>query len=242
MFFAEMPTVLLRRWYLVVLGLVVTVMLCLFAVQAIPVRYSAEAGLLLLPPRISVGEGGNPYLALGALGPVGDVLSKTLTDSTAQRELKAAGVTGTYEVGPDTASPAPIVLVTVETTSESAALSSLQLILDRAPLRLLALQRETSVKNNAFITSTVITRSTRAEAVRKPQIRAVMVAAVSGIAMTLMITAAVDAMLLRRRPPEGTEAAMVRPVTRPATPPGDKPLEQSFDIDSEQATFGRESR
>ncbi len=199
MFLAEMQQVLRRRWPLVLVGCALTVNLFLVTMRVVPLHYSAEAEILLLPPASVVGVGGNPYLTLGGLGPIGDVLAKSLTDATSQQKLKEAGVTGTYQVAADTASAAPLVLVTLEEESPEAALMSLALILERAPGALEALQRQTRVRGNALITATVLTRTSRPLVVRKPQIRALLVTTVGGLGMTLMGTGAIDALLLRRR-------------------------------------------
>lgn len=188
----------MRRWYLVPLGLAGTAALCLLVTMAVPLRYSAEAEILLLPPATSVGEGGNPYAVLGDLGPAVDVLSRTMTDPRAGQELKSAGASGTYDVVPDGASPAPLVLITVESESPKSALSSLNLLVARVPATLRKLQRELSVTGDALITSTVVTRSASAVLVRKPQIRALLVAGVAGAGATILGIAAVDALLFRR--------------------------------------------
>lgn len=196
---ADLPRVLLRRWYLMLLGAAATVLLCVLAARAVPIRYTTHAELLLLPATASTAQGSNPYVSLGGLSPAGDVLSKAMTDDLAQKTLKAAGVSGEYTVARDLASSAPLVLVNVKSPSRDASLSSLRLILARAPVTLQHLQRELDIENRAFITMTVITQSGTAEPLRTPQIRAVLVALVAGVAGTLLGVAALDSALLVRR-------------------------------------------
>ena len=199
MLLADLPRVLARRWYLVLVGLSATVLLCMLATAAVPLRHAAHAELLLLPSPATTGEDGNPYAGLGGLGPAGDVLSKAMTDDDTRRELRAAGFDGTYEMGPDATSSAPLILITVEAGSPAGALDALDELLARVPTRLTRLQRDLGIGERALISSTVVTRSRTPDVVRTPQLRALLVATAAGLGTTLLGSAVMDAWLDRRR-------------------------------------------
>lgn len=199
MLFAELPRVLLRRWYVVAFGLLATIGLSLWTMSFVPVRYSAQAEVLLLPPRTTTGLSGNPYVDLGGLGPTRDVWARALNDPTLQERLVEQGAPGTLDVGPDLASPAPLAVMTVEASTPQAALALLAALLDESPRTLRGLQTDLDVPEAAHITSTVVTQSSEAMVVRKPQIRALLVTVVAGTGATLIAAAACDALLFRLR-------------------------------------------
>lgn len=222
MLLAELPSVLLRRWYLVALGLLATVGLSVWTMSVVPVRYAAQAEVLLLPPRTTTGLSGNPYVDLGGLGPTRDVWARALGDPTVQERLVERSAPGTLEVTPDLASPAPLAVMTVEAATPEAALALLAVLLDEAPRTLKALQTDLDVPEAAHITSTVVTRSSEARVVRKPQIRALLVVVVAGTSATLLAAAACDALLFRFRGPRKVRAKAADDEGR--TAPGDAEL------------------
>ena len=199
MVLSDLPRVLLRRWRAVLTGLCLTVLLCSLALRAVPLRYSVEAELLLLPSNSATGAGGNPYVGLGGLAPASDVLAKAMTDDNVVRTLKAAGVQGDFTVSPDTASAAPLMLITVKSDTPSAALASLELVLRQVPVTLVQLQRALNISESSLITSTEVTRSREATTLRTPQLRALIVAGAGGLGATLLLAAALDAYLEARR-------------------------------------------
>lgn len=199
MLLAELPSVLLRRWYVVALGLLATVGLSVWTMSFVPVRYAAQAEVLLLPPRTTTGVSGNPYVDLGGLAPTRDVWARALGDPTVQERLVEQGASGTLEVSPDLASPAPLALMTVQAATPEEALALLAALLDESPRTLRGLQTDLDVPEAAHITSTVVTRSSAATVVRKPQIRVLLVVVAAGTAVTLLAAAACDALLFRVR-------------------------------------------
>lgn len=213
MLLADLPRVLLRRWYVVAVGLVATVGLCLLASLAVPAQYTGTAEVLLLPSKTETGRGGNPYAGLAGLGPAGAVLAKSMSDDATHRALRDAGLTSTYEIGPDSTSAAPLLLITVTAEAPQVALTSLDLLLARVPTTLRQLQQALGVDQGAFISSTVVTRSSRAAVLRTPQLRALIVAAFLGVAVTLFGTALLDVFLLNRVPrrPAPVDVSAVSP-------------------------------
>lgn len=187
-----------RRWYVTLLGLVATLGLCALAFQLVPAKYEATARVLLLPPASTVQKGGNPYLQLGGLDAAVSILGRSMSDAENQLALQTAGSTAKFTIGPDDLTSGPVLLLTADAKAQSQVLGSLQIALDQVPRTLAAIQQSVSVPTASMITSTVITQDNEAKVVRKSQIRAVVVAAVAGIILTLMIAALVDVRLRRR--------------------------------------------
>ncbi|MDQ1293152.1 MAG: hypothetical protein QG608_1033 [Actinomycetota bacterium] len=191
--------VLLRRWYAVVLGLLLTAGLGCSAVVLVPVQYKVEAEVLLLPPKKAVLKGGNPYLYLDGLSGIQDVLSRTMSDAVTGRALLEDGATGVHSIVPDPLSAGPVLVVGVEDSTPEDALRSLGLVLDRIPVALRDIQTSAQVPDGWMVTSTVITEDDRAQLLRKTQLRAVVAGVAAGLAATVMGACLLDSFLQRRR-------------------------------------------
>ena len=87
MVLSDMLRSLLRRWYIVVLGVILTVAGVYGAYTVTPVTYSATSTVVLLPPEKSVKDGDNPYLYLGGLGQALNVLVITMNSAASQEEV-----------------------------------------------------------------------------------------------------------------------------------------------------------
>lgn len=197
-FLSELRQVLFRRWYLVILGLTLTGGLAFSVMQYIPPEYSVQAETLMLPPATSVPPGSNPYLALGGLDAAADVLSKSLSSDPVRTQLRVEGGSGDFLIAPDKDTPAPLVLLTVTADSVEAAMSTMDLVLERMPANLQKIQLAANVPKDSYITSTLVAKSDHPVIGRKPQLRAIVFAAALGVCLTLLLTAALDALLKRQ--------------------------------------------
>jgi hypothetical protein len=196
--------VLRRRWYVVLAGVLATLALCWAAATLAPAKYEVTSSVLFLPPETIVGgEPTNPYLNLGGLDGVADVLSTALQSTSVEEAIKDAGLDAEYEVNRDTTLSSPVVVLNVLGTSPKDALGAQTFLLDRLPARLDELQQGVGVPTSATITSTVITEDETPKANRKSQIRALLVVAVLGLGGTYLAAAVVDGVLLGRTRPLG---------------------------------------
>ena len=198
MFFAELGQVLLRRWYLLLVGVLCAVGAGFVTFQAVPPGYTASAEVLLLPPGPTVPEDGNPYLSLSGLTPAGDVLARALSDPQAADEIAASGGRGQYTVALDGDSPAPLVFVAAEAETSQDALKTRDLVLERLPAALRQIQTAANVPSDAYITASEVTRTDEPVKEVKPQIRALVMAVGGVLVLTFLGTAATDAVLARR--------------------------------------------
>jgi hypothetical protein len=205
---------LLRRWYALVVGLLLTLGMGLLAAALVPVSYVATAHVVLLPPRGSEGQGRNPYLALGSLGGMVDVVSLAAMDDDTARALKAKGVSGTYRVAPDQTTSGPVLVVTTEEPTAARAAASMDAVLRQVPETTLRLQTDTKVPPGVLVEASLIGRDGSPVRTGKSQLRAVLVAVAAGAAFTLLGTAFLDSWLTRR--------SIRRDGARAATPPDPK--------------------
>lgn len=198
MYLSDLRVVLLRRWYLTMVGLLTTAGLCVLAAHSFPSTYEARANVVFLPPHSAVAETANPYLALGGLDTASGVVARAMSDSATSRELAAAGV-GTYSVVPDLAAGGPVLLVTAGDTTPESTLTSLSTVLDRLPRVFVKLQTAADSPTRSLITLELITRDTKPTEVRKQLYRGLLLALAMGATATLLLAAFIDGLLMRRR-------------------------------------------
>jgi hypothetical protein len=193
--------VLTRRWYVILAGVLVTAGLAFVAASVVPVKHEVMANVLMLPPRTENvnGKVTNPYLDLGGLEGVADVVCKTLSEESVTKSLKAISSTAEYTVVRDASSAAPVILVTVDAATEQEALAIQQALLDRIPQALTAIQKTSSVRSDSLISSSVLTHDTTSTVIQKSRIRALVVVLVGGLGGTLLSAALIDGILRSRR-------------------------------------------
>lgn len=188
----------MRRWYIVVLGLLVTLPLSFVAAHQVAPKYTMKASVVLLVPQKSLGPGGNPYLALGGLDAAVDVLAAGLSADAIQERLALTGATAGL-VQRDGGSSAPILLVTVVAPSKQTAQAGVDTLVREVAPTLASIQRSAGVDRSHLIRSEVVASSKRAAVSYKPLIRAGLMVLMAGVAATFLLTALVDSGLRRRR-------------------------------------------
>lgn len=198
MYLRELATTLRRRWYLAIVGLIGTAVLCAATLSLYPATYQAEANIVLLPPTSTVEKGGNPYLQLGNLSQVVDVMIRALNSQSAVQQTVAIAPTGTYEVAPDYTTSGPIFVITAQDVTPEATLATLKAVSDKVAPTLAGLQESLAIAPPSQITSTVLTSDGQPSTVRKTQLRALIVAAAVGLIFSAMLIALIDSFLRRR--------------------------------------------
>lgn len=202
----------MRRWYIVVIGMLVTIPLSILAAQHVQPTYTMQAKVVLLVPEKTVGPGGNPYLALGGLDAAVDVVAAGLSSDAVQVRLAATGASSGTIVH-DQGTSAPILLVTVVAPTKAEAKAGVTSLVAEVAPTLQAIQRSAGVEQSQLIRSEVIASSKRAVVSFKPLIRAGLMVGLAGVALTFLITALIDSQVARRRRREAE--ASVDEGTRP---------------------------
>lgn len=219
---SEFWSALRRRWYLVLVAVLVAAGASVLAVYLVGPTYKAQSAVLMLPPGTTVQQAtpgsadGNPYLSLGSVSQARDVVVRALTASTTHEELcrttgsadyqtMLAGMcksdpTVTYAATPDFTSSAPMVLITIEADTPRNAIVALQAVSDLVPGTLLRLQEDLNLRPRALITSTPVVMDETPKPAHKAQIRASIAAGAAALGLSLLAIGLVDGLLLSRRP------------------------------------------
>ena len=210
---------LMRRWYLLLIALVLTAVATLLTVDKVGPTYEAKAAVLFLPPAVSVQNEsqslGNPYLMLDGLSQVRDIvihalMAKSTLDELCQQRADPAyeamreglckehSPDVTYEAEYDT-NDAPVIIVTVEGDTATSAVIALGALTDRVPEILANLQAGLKLGANATITSTLLVADKKPESVHKNQIRAGIVAGAGTLGLSLLMIGLFDGLMAARR-------------------------------------------
>ncbi|WP_457187341.1 hypothetical protein [Nocardioides sp. P5_E3] len=190
---SALARLLMRRWYVAVLGLLLTGFLAAAALQVVKPAYEAAGSILLLPP---ANPGANPYLDLASVPGVPDVISRVLQDSKYADKYEGYGIKD-YEVTIDQSAGGPAVLVVGKGETGDEALTAMRTVMDDVIPVLQELQNDADVAPPNLITARQIYVETEATKVGKAQTRAVIAVIGAGLVLTLFLVAAVDALLAR---------------------------------------------
>lgn len=191
-----LPRILLRRWYVALLGVVATAALVLAASTLIGPTYQITANVLLVPPPAKPGS--NPYLELGGLEPVADVLARSLSDYPVSAKLKAAGLSGKFVVGRDQTVSGPVLLLTTEASTATEARNLMTALVGLVAPQLRDLQAHASVPVTAMLTTQLLYDAHDPKRVTKTQMRGEVAAGVVGLLMTLVVIIGLDRLLRGR--------------------------------------------
>lgn len=209
---------LLRRWFLLVVALVVGALAGGAVFVAMPATHRATASVLFLPSLRQPGVEGetNPLLALsGSVAVVASVLQIAATDEETQLRLAAEGHGAKYEVTPDLSENAgPVLLVTAESPRADLAKSTRDAVIAELTTTLARLQAERKVPADLYVTAVTLTSNPKTEVLRKKQIQA-------GVAAGGALTACGLLLILWRE--------RTRPRSRDADP--EEPDHEGQDVD-----------
>lgn len=186
-----------RRWWVALIGVIVTAFLGFAAVTLVPLEQTVRASVLVLPPAASVQTGGNPFLALGGLQPAADVLANSMNDGTIHQSLAPSTGKAKFDVSRDTSSSGPLLLVQVTDVDPSHALLLMSQVLAAMPTEFQRLQDLVAVPKGSRLTLSVVTQDVTSSASAKSQTRALLIAIAGGLALTVFGTNFLDGLLLR---------------------------------------------
>ena len=146
MLLGTLTHVVRRRWYVVLVGVLITGVAAVAVASLEPPRYSVSATALLLPPKVSSeGKETNPYLQLGGLTTAVDVLARALNDPRVHDKIIKQGEAGDYVAQRDFLTAAPLLVVTAESTTADRAREIRDAVMEAAPEVLSELQASVGV-------------------------------------------------------------------------------------------------
>jgi len=210
MFISDLLHGLLRRWYVIVAGFVLTAAGAYLVFDATPVQYESHATMMLLPPEESLGiEGSNPYLILGGMGQALAVLTTRLNSPETRERVLGDLEEADYGAAADTMTGAPFLALTAQAASEDAALELLTVVQDEAETHLAGMQAELDVPAASEIGMMHVTSDIEATKVGSTQMQLTLATIGAGLVITVLVAAMVDG--LARSRSRKRAAALVPP-------------------------------
>lgn len=188
-----------RRWYVVLVGVALTLGAGWYIYDTNSPDYTASGLVLLLPPT-GTGEdaGSNPFLQLGGLELTARVLVATYSSTTFVDEVEARSPDAEVEVSVDESTRGGVILVDVTDTSAQGSLDLLDFVTTDVSARLAALQEQVGVEDAATVRSMLLAKDAEAEPDFQSLIRILVIAVGGGLAATLGIALLVDVIIERR--------------------------------------------
>ncbi|OMH23860.1 hypothetical protein BKD30_10845 [Tersicoccus phoenicis] len=188
-----------RLWYVVLVGLAITAVATITVFGAIKPTYEAGASVVLIPPKVAVTVGDNPYLYLGGLDQAVGVLRVKVTSPEVAGALLDRYPGSALSIVQDTTTSGPIMAITATADDAGSAMQLLAGTVALMPKTLAELQTSLKVPAASTITMMELSRDSTAKSVDKQQLQATVLTAVVGTAATILITGLLDRMLARRR-------------------------------------------
>jgi capsular polysaccharide biosynthesis protein len=202
---ADVLTALRRRWYVVLAGILAAAGAAFFTWGAVSPQYERVGTQLLLPGLATIPEDANPYLYVGGLYQIADVIVRAIGAEDISE------VTDEYPgtevlVGRDQSAGA-VVTVTVTATSDEAADEVLDDMLAVTERTLDELQDEQSIPDDQRVSLTPLTQAAESTVIQKT--RMLTTALVGGVLLVGGVGAAVliDSLLRARRRPHRSNAS-----------------------------------
>lgn len=196
---ADTLRALIRRWYIVVPGLLLAAAVAVGAWVAVKPAYERSATQLLLPGEGVMPEGAtNPFLFLGGLSQATDVLVRTLSSGETVEEVVGRYPGTEVEVRRDPTTSGPVVWTTVTAQSDADAAGALEAMLAQAESALARLQTEQNVRARDEITITTLTQDTESTPQQRTRMVLAAGAGAAAVAATLVVASLVDGLARRR--------------------------------------------
>jgi uncharacterized protein involved in exopolysaccharide biosynthesis len=184
----------LKRWYIVVAGLVIAGGLGAYVYSQIPPEYERSASVLLIPGEATIPEGGNPYLYLGGLGPASEVLLSTVNAPEIRDAILEDHPGADVVAYKNVTSSGPLISVTATAGSDATATRLVDEMLRTVPEQLDRLQTAAAVPDNARISSLVLGRDEESVIVQKTRLQLTAIAAAAVGILTIIIAGFIDAL------------------------------------------------
>lgn len=209
---------LLRRWYLVLIGLVLTLIACFQVQLNTPQTYRAQGSLVMMPSPQSVGVDGNPYLKLGGMGEALDILTRRLSAEDVKDRISQQFPESKYTAETDRSTSGAILLVTATSSDPEQAMNILGAVMDQAPSSLREMQDALNVPSDARISTMPLVVDSSANPETRSRLQLLLAVGVGSVGLTLVLTVLADGFLLARKKKtdQGVPARARRPGRRNA--------------------------
>lgn len=185
--FVESLRVLLRRWRVLLVGIIAIAAAAAGAIVAIPTNYQAAGQLVLLLPAQSTGAATptNPYLNLEpGLTITASLIAATLSTKDAARSLETTGFTSEYSIGLNPGA-GPILEISAEDNDPVMAVRTRDEVIKRLQEELARIQQAVNAPQRQLISARTNSMPNVAEALPGSKIRAL--AAIGGVGMVVTL-------------------------------------------------------
>lgn len=196
---------MVRRWYVVVVGLFLSAGLGWGAMGAVPAHYTARGLVMLLPSKDLLGARGNPLLNLGGLDLPARVLVAYYGSEPARSELATLAPNANVAVTIEQSTAGPIIAVDVADNNAQETLRVLDHVVGTIPENLTSIQASVGATGTAAIGSIPLVVDDATQRDYGVAIRVGIAAFLAGIVLTLLAAFAVDGLLLRRAVERGID-------------------------------------
>jgi hypothetical protein len=226
--FWDLTKVIIRRWYVALPLILISVASSLWVYSTVEPDYKATAYVSLIPPQSPADPEeivNNPYLDLGLLA-LNQSAVTVLREREFLEELVAQGLSDSIAISESY--PAPIVTIEVIGGTKEQALATADAVVTRYSDAVLALQTDANATENSIIVPKRLDRGGNFEEMGGPVKRAFIAVLGAGLMVTAGLTVGLDALLRRRSRRSGTGADVRQPAPSPmlstATPAPPSPV------------------
>jgi hypothetical protein len=201
--FGEVFRVIRRRWKIAVSVLVLTVIAVAVVYAGWPTKYQSTAELSLIGSSAMAAQppnGNNPYVVVGGLEPLANILASDLSSGQAGQQLQALGMTNGFTATVPAFAAGPFISLTVTGRNSSSVLGSMPVVINFAKKRLQQLQETGAVRTPSagLIGAVVIAPAGSPQPVLKTKIELVAGVAIAGLVLILLLSFAAEGRALRQ--------------------------------------------
>lgn len=190
---------ILRRWYVVLLGLLVTVGGLVTVAGSAQPTYRSEATYVLVPGDTTIPEAGNRFLYLGGLVQARDVVLTLMNSDAVRQNILGTRTDWNYVAVADTKANGPMIVISASAPDAADSMELRGVVQDALPDQLDSLQDEAGTPEEAKFTSLALAEDAVATTESKGALRLVLVVGLLGVGLSLVAAGAIDALVLSRR-------------------------------------------
>ncbi|MCI1747736.1 MAG: hypothetical protein LKI24_06280 [Acidipropionibacterium sp.] len=224
---------MLRRWYILLAGLLVAAGLAVSVWNRVPPTYTRTSTQILLPGEGSIPTGSNPYLFVGGLAPTADILVRGLASNDVIGQATKGHSASSVQVVRDPTTSGPVIVITVESESDASAEQVLAAMDRRTASLLDSLQAEEKIPEKRRISVVPVSFDTEGTVSQKTRMMFTGAAGIAIVVLTVLVAAFVEGVSRNRRakrdaaqqtsptPDDGTSSSPAHPgetSPSPATP------------------------
>jgi capsular polysaccharide biosynthesis protein len=193
--------ILMKRWWLTLPLLLITLGGVVTGAVMLPWKYKSEATVVFISSQLLAKQtGGNPWLAFdSSLTVTAEVVGREIMDEGTSAALRKQGDSADYKVGVAADSTGPVLVIEVEGATPEVTQNTLEAVLRQVPIRLDDIQSQGGVAENARIRPSTVSTSTQSQRVAKDKIRTLVMGLFAGLVVSIGLPLLAESLTSRRR-------------------------------------------